>query len=205
MVSGACEDVTRRREKSMTYKVQCECGATQKVEATLAGSRLACPCGREIEVPSLSRLKGQVGRSAMSAEIQIENMLIHGVLPHEKNCLLCKRPTSAVVHCWTTCERPQVKVERSWHDYVKCVITCDLTGLLHAAGRDDADEVHGRDLRFRLPLRVCNHCSDQLRNPRLLKETLLDVPIYSELLAKYPWADVSLDLGLAEIMRREDV
>jgi hypothetical protein len=34
----------------------------------------------------------------------------------------------------------------------------------------------------------------------LLKETLLDVPIYAELLERYPGTDVSLDIGLAGLI-----
>jgi hypothetical protein len=80
----------------------------------------------------------------------------------------------------------------------------DLLGLARDMGHNEGDTVHGRDVRYRLPLRICPDCTGQLRDARLLKETLLDVPVYAELLDKYPHADVSLDLELAGIARREE-
>jgi len=187
----------------MLYNVQCECGQTLQVPATMAGGRLSCTCGREILVPSLSKLKGQSGGSAMSAEIRLDDMLRRGVLPEENICLICQKPTTSVAHCWTTCERPQVEREHGWFQYIVRTITFDLLGLAQDMRYTEGDTVHGRDLRYRLPLRVCPDCTGQLCDARLLKETLLDVPVYAELLDKYPHAEVSLDLALAGIARRE--
>jgi hypothetical protein len=58
-------------------------------------------------------------------------------------------------------------------------------------------------VRFRLPLRVCRDCTDQLRDAGVLKATLLEVPVYAELLDKYPGAGLSLDVGLAGLTRHE--
>jgi hypothetical protein len=188
----------------MLYAVQCECGQTLEVPATMAGGRVTCECGREMLVPSLSKLKGQSGGSAMSAEIRLDEMLRRGTLPQETKCLLCRQPTDAVAYCWTTCERPQVEQEHGWFHYMMRFLRLDLLGLARDMGHNEGDTVHGRDLQYRLPLRVCPDCTAQLRDARLLKETLLDVPVYAELLDKYPHADVSLDLGLAGIARREE-
>ena len=188
----------------MLYKIRCECGRTQQVPATMAGGRVPCVCGLEVLVPSLSKLKGQTGQSAMSAEIRLDEMLQRGVLPEETNCLLCRKPTTSVAYCWTTCERPQVERAHGWFHYVMRTVMFDLLGLARDMGHNEGDTVHGRDVRYRLPLRVCPECTSQLRDARLLKETLLDVPVYAELLDKYPHAEVSLDLGLAGIARREE-
>src|SRR5204863_9925882 len=101
----------------MLYPVQCECGRTHQVAAAMAGGRVACPCGRHLVVPSLSKLKGQSGRLAMSAEVRLDDMLQRGMLPQETNCLLCRNPTVAVAYCWTTCEWPQVEHEHGWFHY----------------------------------------------------------------------------------------
>jgi hypothetical protein len=183
------------------YTVECECGAVRSVLPTDAGSRLPCACGREIVVPSLSALKATAGQSAMSAEVRIEQMLQRGVLPRETNCLVCETPTTAVAHCWTTCERAVVQQPTDWQFSPWNVVSLVFGVLTFRKVEHERSE--GRDLRFRLPLRVCPDCTDQLRDPRRMKETLLDVPAYAELLDKYPDADVSLDLGLAGIVRRD--
>ena len=183
------------------YSIECDCGAVRSVLATDAGSRLPCPCGRELAVPSLSALKASTGQSAMSAEVRVEQMLHRGTLPREANCLLCEKPTTAVAHCWTTCERAVVQQPTGWQFSLWNFISLAFGVLTFR--KVVYERAEGRDLRFRLPLRVCPECTDQLRDPRRLKETLLDVPAYAELPNKYPDADVSLDLGLAGIVRRE--
>ena len=182
----------------MTYAVYCECGASQHVSAALAGSQVRCACGREIAVPSLSALKSNVGRSALGVQFRVRDLLDRGVLPRETRCLLCKTPTETTVYCWATCERPYVKPRTGILKYVAFGLLLGLFGMfLAAAAEESEDEVHGEDVRLRLPLRVCGNCSEQLRDALLLKETLLDVPTYAELLERYPATDVSLDIGLA--------
>jgi hypothetical protein len=102
-----------------------------------------------------------------------------------------------VAHSWTVCERELQVQAAGWKvGYLGLVF-----GVL--SFWKERDRTEGRDVRFRLPLRVCRDCTDQLRDPRVLKETLLAVPVYAELLDKYPDADVSLDVGLAGLTRRE--
>jgi len=189
----------------MHYAVQCDCGKTLQVPGAMAGGRVTCACGLEVLVPSLSKLKGQSGDSAMSAEIRLDDMLRRGILPQETTCLMCRKPTDAVSYCWTTCERPQVENELGWFQIVARVLMFNLLGLASDIAHAEGDTVHGRDLRYRLPLRVCPECTGQLWDARMLKETLLDVPVYADLLDKYPHADVSLDLGLAGIVRRDEL
>lgn len=187
-------------EDSRMYPVACECGQVHQVPATMAGSRFPCACGREVSVPSLGRLKASVGQSAVSAEVRIEQMLQRGMLPEETSCLVCRKPTKDVAHAWTVCERATVQQPGGWVTSLLSFVTILWGFIIFYKQLRETSE--GRDLRFRLPLRVCRDCTDQLRDPRRLKETLLDVPVYSDLLQKYPDADVSLDAGLPGIDRR---
>jgi hypothetical protein len=171
------------------------------VSATDAGCRIACACGRELVVPSLSALKASAGQSARSAEVRIEQLLRRGLLPEGTTCLLCRSTTKDVAHCWTVCERAIVQQPTGWYLSALNVVSMlfgvlTFRKVLHETSK-------GRDLRLRLPLRVCGNCTGQLRDPRVLKETLFAVPVYAELLDKYPDADVSLDVGLAGLTRRE--
>jgi hypothetical protein len=165
----------------------------------LAGSRVNCACGKEVVVPALSALKNSVGRSALGIQFRIRDLLDRGVLPRESTCLLCKLPSTNTVHCWATCLRPYVKPRPGILKYVVLGVLFGLAGVFFGMADERDDEVHGEDVRLRLPLRVCGNCAEQLHDTLLLKETLLDVPIYAELLERYPGTDVSLDIGLADL------
>jgi len=185
----------------MLYPIQCECGAICRVDATQAGSIIHCKCGRQVAIPSLSKLKAMHGESAMSADLRIEQMLERGMLPAETNCLICQSATKDVTYCWMVCERANVQQSTDWEPSWWAVFTVWL-GFI-SFKKMIGETVDGRDRRFRLPLRVCANCRNQLRDTILLKETLQEVPIYDEMLTRFPDADVSLDLGLSDMTRRE--
>lgn len=188
------------RDPPMPYVVPCECGIHHSVEATTAGSRLPCQCGREITVPSLSKLKQAAGESAGSAEVRIEHLLRKGLLPGETTCVECRVKTSSVWHCWVTCERPKVEQATGWGLSAWNYVSLFFGTLIFRRVR--RDRVEGRDLSFRLPLRVCPSCQELLADPVLLRRGVMEVPLYAELLQKYPEAGVSLDLGLDALTSR---
>jgi hypothetical protein len=181
----------------MTYPVKCECGKTQRVEGTLAGSVLPCPCGQSIQVPSLSQLKSSVGEAALSAEVRIEQMIRLGMLPEEKRCLMCGLYTEDVQHVWTVCERIEVQEPaiRNWWAHVLLILFVGLffyVFILLYLFRRYEEKAHGRDVRLRLPLRVCRECDDDLDDPAILRNVVMKVPHYEELLEKYPDAELSV-------------
>src|SRR5262249_37963729 len=110
-------------------------------------------------------------------------------------------PTRDVTYCWTVCERANVQQPSDWEPSWWAPITVFFGWI--SFRKITRETVDGRDLRLRLPLRVCASCRDQLRDTLVLKETLQDVPIYADLLDRFPDADVSLDLGLSDMTRRE--
>lgn len=185
----------------MLYPVECTCGRIHDVPTTMAGGKVACGCGLQVPIPSLSALKARAGESAMSAEVQIESLLQRGMLPSETKCLSCGVTTDEVCHCWTTCERAKVDQPSGW-ELTPLVWVSMLFGFI-TLRKVNRERVEGRDLRFRLPLRVCANCRAELKDPRRLKETLLEVPLYGRLLDKYPDTDVSLDVGIAGLTPRK--
>jgi hypothetical protein len=183
------------------HPVQCECGATQDVPATMAGSSVACACGREIRVPSLSALKASAGQSAMSAEVRIEELLRRGELPRETYCLVCKRATKDVSHCWTTCERVEVQ-PTGW--FLNPATWLTMFFGIFIFKRVTRETTKGRDVTLRVPVRICTGCAQVLKAQDRLREVMRTVPLYADLFAKYPDASVSLDHGLAGVTRREE-
>lgn len=179
----------------MKYPVPCECGQVHRVAATLAGSQLACTCSREVAVPSLSKLKVKAGEAPLSAELRIQHMLQLGMLPEETSCRLCGTETKHTFYCWAVCERVEVKRGPSvWTIVVTYVFFGFLFAAIMAALRDRTGETEmGRDVRFRLPLRVCEKCSPELKDYATLKETVWRVPVYRELIDKYPDTALAFD------------
>jgi hypothetical protein len=174
------------------YPVRCECGQIHRVAATLAGSRFACPCGREVSVGSLSQLKLAAGEVVLSPDVRIEQMLQLGMLPQEDRCLICRKATLNKAHFWATCERAFVKKDASQKWWIILLAWLFLGWffviLLFLRARDD--QVHGTDVQFRLPLRVCPECSRELDNPQIFHDAVFATPIYAELLEKYPDAEL---------------
>jgi|GEM_PF-1325371 len=181
----------------MDYPVSCECGQVHRVAAALAGSHFACRCGRDVSVPSLIQLKSAAGQAVLSPEVRLEQMLQLGMLPEESRCLVCDAPTKKALFFWAMCERAVLKESwgQKWLGLVVLIFFFGWVGLLvgYLAGRLEGDKLHGREVRFRLPLRVCSECTSKVSVPITLWDTALAVPIYAELLRKYPDAQLVFD------------
>jgi hypothetical protein len=174
----------------MSYPVQCDCGQVQRVPGTLAGSLVTCRCGRQVRVPPLSRLKQAVGETVLSPQVRIEQMLRLGLLPEETRCVVCGAPTEGTVRFWATCERVSVQEEwgaKGWQ-LVAFILCFGWVGALLAyrARRGDGAREHGRDVQFRLPLRVCPGCAPGLADAVALRDAVWAVPLYAGLLERYP-------------------
>jgi hypothetical protein len=179
----------------MTYPVRCECGHVHHIDATLAGSTLVCGCRREVVIPSLSRLKAAAGEKALSPEVRLEQMLSLGMLPQEKTCAICGRPTMDVVFFWATLERAFVKKDpsRVWWILILTWLVLGWLFIILLLLRARDDRVFGSDVQLRLPLRICSGCAPELTNGSTLHEAVAAVPEYDELLEKFPDAELGLD------------
>jgi hypothetical protein len=168
------------------YPVVCECGRKQWVPAGAAGRRLPCPCGREVAVPALHILRRDAGEMAVSPELMIEALLRENGLPEGPDCVVCSAATDEVRYVWADCEKPTIK-KPGW----------TINPLMLLFGwwvfyRSGETRVLGRDITYRLPLRVCRVCADGLRGSGV-KDILCRVPLYERLLQKYPKAKLTLE------------
>jgi hypothetical protein len=162
--------------------------------AVQAGNRYTCPCGHELVVPSLSRLKMAAGEAVLSPEVRLEQMLQLGLLPQQAHCVVCRRATTGVTYFWAVCERAFVKKDSSrvwWVIALSWIFLGWLGLLLLFRARDD--RVHGSDVQLRLPLRACPECAPVLAEAGRLEDAVLAVPVYADLLDKYPRAELALD------------
>lgn len=174
--------------RQQTYPVQCECGKTHSVTAGAAGSKLACSCGKAVEVPTLGELKGSIGQSALSPEVEIEALLLSKKLPLESDCAICHRQTDDNFYCQVRCEAPTAaKPAMSWWQTVLITLLHPMNLLAAAVMmRRDVGEPIGRDVSFRLPVRMCAACMAEVESWDVVKQAIRRTPVYDRLLDKYP-------------------
>ncbi|MEO2091050.1 MAG: hypothetical protein ABGY75_16390 [Gemmataceae bacterium] len=176
--------------KQQTYPVVCECGKTHPVGGGAAGSSLACGCGRTVEVPTLTALKASAGGEGLAPEMEIEGLLLARKLPLEPDCALCRRPTDDKFHCQVRCEAPTLKPPMTFWQLVLMVLFFPFLGakLFFAAVLiDKADgTLTGRDVSFRLPVRMCRACMAELESWEVVTQAIRRTPVYAHLLDKYP-------------------
>ncbi|HET6572501.1 MAG TPA: hypothetical protein VFG68_02785 [Fimbriiglobus sp.] len=171
-----------------TYPIGCECGATIHVPGTSAGTTFTCKCGRQVEIPGLARLKASIGQSTVSADLELEHLTAARALPLEANCTNCGRETTNEIAFSVVCERPEDKSGGSFWYQVFFIWFSPLLYMMHMATRQS--EVHGRNVVFRLPVRVCETCQPSLNSQSAIRDTLRQTPVYARLLDKYPHARI---------------
>lgn len=175
------------------YSISCECGRPMLVAGTDAGTDQTCGCGRAVQVPPLHVLRRQADEPANTPELVIRVMLSSGTLPEGQECCGCGSRTDGSVVVRAECERVREKSLGS-KDEAGVALVWFLLGPLFAwwAYRSSRDtrEV-GEDIIFDLPMRVCPDCSKGLRKSSL-RRTMERVPVYAQLLAKYPRAKLEL-------------
>jgi len=136
------------------------------------------------------------GEVVLSPEVRIEQMLQLGMLPQEDRCVICRKATSEKAYFWAACERAFVKQDPNRSLWV-IIPAWLLFGwwflLLLLLTRED--QVHGTDVQFRLPLRVCSECRPDLTNTQTFHDAVYATPIYAELLEKYPDANLTFEPG----------
>lgn len=175
----------------MQYELPCECGATVLVTEGSAGSRVACRCGRAVQVPSLKRLREMAGVPTHSPEFVIERLLLANELPQETACALCGAETTGASYCMADCAvRAMVERPRRWYELGN--LAWFLVGAAPYDVRTEAAREHGRDLIFRLPLRVCGACMPRLSEKDTLLRAVRRTELYRQLLERFPEARVSL-------------
>jgi hypothetical protein len=178
----------------MGYQVSCECGRRLPVPGTAAGSRVPCRCGREVDVPALSALRREAGETSFPPEVLIEQLLLEGKLPEENWCACCEAETDHIVRFQVDCERVESREQGSAMTAVFTSLWLFFGWIAMVFARDEQtdERVLGKNVAFELPLRVCPLCSQTVRGERAIRSALVRVPLYSQLLKKYPHAKVRL-------------
>ncbi len=176
------------------HELDCACGKKILVREGDAGARLQCSCGRALEVPSLHELRRRAGLPPPGLRIEkvVETLLLAGKLPEERHCVVCATATEGVLCCTTECERAHVTGGRPWWAYLLGFLTLGWLGAAAVYASAGGEQEWGTDRIFPLPLRVCASCQRRLNGTAELKAALCRVPVYRELLEKYPNARIEV-------------
>ncbi|OWK41707.1 hypothetical protein [Fimbriiglobus ruber] len=173
-----------------TYPVACECGATLLVSGGAAGTQIPCQCGRTVDVPTLGCLKSSVGEAAISPDFELEHLISSGDLPLESRCVVCELDTTHEREFAIVCERPEEKGSVPFWQQLLLIWISPIIFLMHMTMTSRRIETHGRDVAFRLPVRVCEECVGTLNATSAIRNALEVTPVYARLLKKYPHARI---------------
>jgi len=178
------------------FSLECSCGQTLVVKATQAGTTMLCPCGAQVKVPSLSKLRERAGQPAYETGTidVILGMLKRGELPAGDRCAVSGDATEDVVELQVEAER----IYRAGDNLKLAVILSVLVSpffLLMAFFQKTRPDF-GRETIVPTPLRVAGAYHAKVRNAgqRALKRWLRTVPIYAKLLDEYPRAWVRIGM-----------
>lgn len=172
-----------------TYPVKCGCGKVHQCPAGYAGTRFACPCGKAVEVPTLSVLRTTVIEGETSPETEVAARGRLGQLPLEDECVNCGRETDRAVAVLVECERPKSSIS------VVSLIAgsllfalCGWLGLIlwFVFGRVRMRDVTGEYVAYELPVRVCGDCGSELTTSGAAMRAVTLTPLYARLVAQHP-------------------
>ncbi|QDV38532.1 hypothetical protein [Tautonia plasticadhaerens] len=176
----------------MSFSLECSCGRSLAVQAAQAGTTLRCPCGAEVDVPSVGRLRELAGRLAYEAGTidVIRGMLWRGELPAGDRCAISGESTDDVADLSVEAERIYPGGDHRAYAWLGLLVSPILLLGLFQEPRPDV----GRETIVPTPLRVasCYHPKLRRSGQRALKRWLRTVPIYARLLEEFPRARVKV-------------
>jgi hypothetical protein len=176
----------------VNFRVDCECGIPLKVSEASAGGSVRCVCGRSVPVPPLRDLRVRAGLPPhnIAPEVLIEHLLASGELPPNKSCIECGTATEKMVYVVVECERIFIRTRGGFSWRVFLVSLFLPVRFWYWEPREEKE--YGRDKIYRLPLPVCGSCRPKLSG-RTIADRLRQIPVYEQLLDKFPDAVVRLE------------
>jgi hypothetical protein len=124
----------------------------------------------------------------------IQQLLSTGRLPGTKLCVVCGHETDQVVKVAAGCET-SYRTDTGGQSWTMTLLGLAFflwPALFFNIRRREVTEC-GRDTVLSLPLPICEHCRPMLRGRKMLKQALQKIPVYCQLLQKFP--DVKLTLA----------
>jgi hypothetical protein len=177
----------------MEYLVLCQCGQKVPVKTQDAGTTIHCDCGRDVAVPSLSRLRTMSGIGAYEARAidTVRRMLAEDSLPWGETCAQSGRPTEDEAWLQVELEPDDGWRNRIW-TWVGLVYLCGLWMILYGI-LFKPYAAHDPDNMVILPLRLERRYQRRLAwrgTQRTLRRLMSTVPVYARLLEEHPYCRI---------------
>lgn len=149
-------------KKETDLYIECECGRELPVKKTDAGGSVVCECGKRNVVPTLSRLRKNVGLDGIELSVgdRILAKIEDGELPGPQ-CLACNSgSTATVVRVFAECERSTTTTTGGF-DWTLLLTTVLLPVTIFSWG-DEEHETKGRDTVIPIHLGFCHSCQGRI-------------------------------------------
>ena len=169
----------------------------------MAGSTIACACGKSVSVPTLRILTQQAGRVDSESPgsndplLALQASLEHGQPPAGATCIVCQCATDNTIVCgfdgWQT----------GWEDPTLPWITRwlrRLRGRSPATPSSQPNTHFSKSRSINIPIRLCAACfrrAGDLGNGRVLRQVLEHSTWFRELAAAYPRATFNYQKPMA--------
>ena len=189
----------------MSLYVDCECGTRIDLSPSMAGSQMKCRCGREINIPSLSKLRQDSGEAPYTTNALelIRSRLSDETLPGSE-CIVCRAAATEVIYCRVICERSSKKrsivsdaEEQSLARYLAgfFIPFLSLARFIRvlSATRVETEKL-GRDTSIEIAFCICQPCrrSTGRLSARKLRQLATEIPEYRQLFEEFPNANIRL-------------
>jgi len=182
-----------RTAPGKVFSLDCSCGRRINVTSADAGTRVACECGLELAVPSLSRLRELEGRDPYEAGTvdTIRRLVAHGELPVGEVCAVSGKPTHDVMECFIVVSSVMLHRERMGLKILLGLLISPVLFLIPSLSVK-VSPAPGTETWVPTPMRLSNRYHSRYRgaSQTRLRRLLSPVPIYRKLLEEYPLARV---------------
>lgn len=170
----------------MMYSVRCPCGMLYDVPQDQIGKPIVCRCRRWVKTTDAQPAQSKTDLPARSIEIELADAIRFRLLPTEDDCLKCNMPTDAVAYTVATCEQEHGEgLSDVFMVLFRLLFGLTFRFLTFFFSTREEEIDRGKNLHFRLPLRLCKTCQRSTWRSQV-RSLALKVQPYQRLIEKYP-------------------
>jgi DNA-directed RNA polymerase subunit RPC12/RpoP len=163
-------------------RISCNCGKSHHFTMQMAGMLIECPCGQQVVVPSLNKLKQTCPKAVLTRTFSDPSFW------KENGCFVCSAPTevelTAVVHLTP----PQNAVIDAEVHPLSCLslLLFPFLGIFGVLFRPPEPVLIQKAERIYLPIRFCGRCSREMDLDQEVSRQFQKDHIGKELVEDYP-------------------
>ncbi len=170
--------------------VECECGRKTPVTSAQCGGRVACLCGRSVDVPRLRQLRTENGLDNRSALDKLNVLGRSGPIRSGVGCVFCSIRQGDTHEILLECQKPQIIGESNWVTNLIVIVFGGIGKLLHLAEQRQIT-ASGDERLAQFAIEICTDCFERnARRKRQLKAAIRRIPEINDVFLEYPDSEV---------------